>query len=53
MPEVEANTDNVSQVPEARINDIADCDGLAIDTPIYCGGLSSAMKHLFDNAAKI
>jgi hypothetical protein len=41
------------KVPEATVHDLADCDGLAIGTPVYWGGMSYATKVFLDSAAKL
>lgn len=38
-------------VPEARIQDFESCDGLALGSPVYWGGMSYALKHYLDSAA--
>jgi NAD(P)H dehydrogenase (quinone) len=53
MPGLEKRYHEFSHVPEATINDLADCDGLAIGTPNYWGGMSYATKHFLDSTAKL
>lgn len=53
MPGLEKRHHEFSQVPEATIHDLADCDGLAIGTPVYWGGMSYATKHFLDSAARL
>jgi NAD(P)H dehydrogenase (quinone) len=37
MPGLEKKTHDVSHVPEARIEDLLECDGLAIGSAVYWG----------------
>lgn len=53
MPGLEKRHYDYSHVPVATIHDLADCDGLAIGTPVYWGGMSYATKHFLDSAAKL
>jgi multimeric flavodoxin WrbA len=53
MPGLEKRHHEFSQVAEATIHDLEDCDGLAIGTPVYWGGVSYATKHFLDSAARL
>ena len=53
MPGLDKRHHEFSQVPDATVYDLADCDGLAVGTPIYWGGMSSATKHFLDSAARM
>ena len=51
MPGLRVVHHQFEHVPEAKIQDLEDCDGLALGTPVYWGGMSYAMKHYLDSAA--
>jgi NAD(P)H dehydrogenase (quinone) len=42
-----------AQIPEARVEDLLDCDGLALGTAVYWGNMSYATKYFLDTAAKL
>ena len=52
MPGLEARHHDCSHVPQANINDLVDCDGLA-RTAVYWGNMSYATKYFLDSAAKL
>jgi hypothetical protein len=51
MPGLRVVHHQFEHVPEATIQGLEDCDGLALGTPVYWGGMSYAMKHYLDSAA--
>lgn len=51
MPGLQERHYDFSHVPEATVHDLANCDGLAIGTPVYWGNMSYATKHFLDSAA--
>lgn len=53
MPGLEARHHEFSHVPEARIEDLVDCDGFALGTPIYWGNMSYAMSYFLNSAARL
>lgn len=53
MPGLQKRHYEFSQIPAATIHDLADCDGLAIGTPVYWGGMSYATKYFLDSAGKL
>ena len=53
MPGLEKRHHDYSHVREATIQDIVDCDGLALGSPVYWGGMSYATKHFLDSAARL
>ena len=53
MPGLTKRYHEFSHVPEATAHDLADCDGLAVGTPVYWGGMSYATKVFLDSAAKL
>ena len=53
MPGLRKINHQFSHVPEATVQDLADCDGLAIGAPNYWGSMSYATKHYLDSAATL
>lgn len=53
MPGLEMRHHEYSHVTQATIQDLVDCDGLALGSPIYWGGMSYATKHFLDSAARL
>ena len=53
MPGLEKRHYEFSHIPEATIHDLANCDGLAIGTPVYWGNMSYATKFFLNSAAKL
>ncbi|MGE0697852.1 MAG: NAD(P)H-dependent oxidoreductase [Hyphomicrobiaceae bacterium] len=53
MPGLEARHYDFAHIPEATIDDLADCDGLALGSPVYWGGMSYATKLFLDSAARL
>jgi NAD(P)H dehydrogenase (quinone) len=53
MPGLEKRQHEYSHVAKASIEDLVNCDGLALGSPIYWGGMSYAMKHFLDSAARL
>ena len=53
MPGLRQICQRFSHLPEATVQDLADCDGLAIVAPYYWGSMSYATKHFLDSAAKL
>jgi NAD(P)H dehydrogenase (quinone) len=53
MPGLDKKHYDFSHVPEATIENLLDCDGLAIGTPVYWGSMSYATKYFLDSAAKL
>jgi NAD(P)H dehydrogenase (quinone) len=53
MPGLRQIYHQFSHVPEATVQDLADCDGLAIGAPNYWGSMSYAAKHFLDSAAEL
>jgi NAD(P)H dehydrogenase (quinone) len=53
MPGLEKRHHDFSHVPEAKIYDLANCDGLAIGSAVYWGNMSYATKLFLDSAAKL
>jgi NAD(P)H dehydrogenase (quinone) len=53
MPGLRKRYHEFSHVPEAKIEDLADCDGLAIGTAVYWGSMSYATKLYLDSVAKL
>ena len=53
MPGLEKRHHDFSHIPEATIHDLANCDGLAIGTPVCWGNMSYATKLFLDSAAKL
>jgi NAD(P)H dehydrogenase (quinone) len=53
MPGIEERHHEFSHIKYATIQDLVDCDGLAIGTPIYWGNMSYATKYFLDSAARL
>jgi NAD(P)H dehydrogenase (quinone) len=53
MPGLKAKHHDFSRVPEATVEDLADCDGVAIGSAVYWGNMSYATKFFLDSAAKL
>ena len=53
MPGLQKRYHEFSHIPEARPEDLADCDGLAIGSPVYWGSMSYAVKLYLDRAAAL
>lgn len=53
MPGLGKRHHEFSHVSEASVQDLVDCDGLAIGSPVYWGGMSYATKHFLDSAARL
>jgi NAD(P)H dehydrogenase (quinone) len=53
MPGIEASVHDFSHVPEATVEDLLDCDGLAVGSAVYWGNMSYATKYFIDTAAKL
>lgn len=53
MPGLDKRHYDCSHVPEAEAENLLDCDGLAIGTPVYWGSMSYATKYFLDSAAKL
>ena len=53
MPGLEKRHYEFSHVAEASIEDLADCDGLALGSPVYWGSMSYATKLFLDSAARL
>ena len=53
IPGLDKRHHDFSQIPEATIHDLANCDGLALGTAVYWGNMSYAMKLFLDSAAKL
>lgn len=53
MPGLEARHHEFSHVPEARIEDLIDCEGLALGTPVYWGNMSYATSYFLNSAAQL
>ena len=53
MPGLEMRHHDYSHLHEATIQDLVDCDGLALGSPVYWGGMSYATKHFLDSAARL
>jgi len=53
MPGLERRHHDFSHIPEAKIENLVDCDGLAIGSPVYWGNMSYATKYFLDSAAKL
>lgn len=51
MPGLEERHHEFSHVKAATVQDLVDCDGLALGTPVYWGGMSYATKHFLESAA--
>ena len=56
VPKVGTGLDAVSAVPDsgppfARVEDLAECDGLVLGSPTRFGNMSSALKHFIDGTA--
>jgi NAD(P)H dehydrogenase (quinone) len=53
MAGIEKGQHDFSHMPEAKVEDLVACDGLAIGTAVYWGNMSYATKHFLDSAAKL
>lgn len=53
MSGIDQRADDFAHVPEAKIEDLLDCDGLAIGSAVYWGNMSYATKHFLDSAARL
>ena len=53
MPGLEKRHHEFSDVPEAKIDDLVSCDGVAIGTPVYWGNMSYATKYFLDSAGRL
>jgi NAD(P)H dehydrogenase (quinone) len=53
MVGIEKGRYEFSHIPEAKVEDLVACDGLAIGTAVYWGNMSYATKHFLDSAAKL
>ena len=51
MPGLGKRHHEFSHVKAATVQDLVDCDGLALGTPVYWGGMSYATKHFLESAA--
>lgn len=53
MPGLEKRHHDFSHVLEARVEDLVECDGVAIGTAVYWGNMSYATKHFLDSTARL
>lgn len=53
MPGLEERHHEFSNVKTATVQDLVDCDGLALGTPVYWGGMSYATKYFLESAASL
>jgi NAD(P)H dehydrogenase (quinone) len=53
MVGIEKKHDDFSAVPEATVEDLVACDGVAIGTAVYWGNMSYATKFFLDSAARL
>jgi len=53
MPGLERRHYDFTHVPQASIEDLADCDGLALGSPVYWGSMNYATKLFLDSAARL
>ena len=48
-----ARKEGFADLPEAVIEDLLDCDGVALGTAVYWGNMSYATKYFLDTAARL
>ena len=53
LPKVDNRKSDFSHIPVVRVEDLEDCDGLAIGTPVFWGNMSSATKYFFEQTMKL
>lgn len=53
MPGLERRHHDYAHIPVASIEDLADCDGLALGTPVYWGNMSYATSHFLGSAGRL
>jgi NAD(P)H dehydrogenase (quinone) len=53
MSGIDRRAHDFAHVPEAKIEDLVDCDGLALGSAVYWGNMSYATKHFLDSAARL
>ncbi len=53
LPKADNRKSDFSHIPIVRVEDLEDCDGLAIGTPVFWGNMSSATKYFFEQTMKL
>ena len=53
LPKVDNRKSDFSHIPVARVEDLEDCDGVAIGTPVFWGNMSSATKYFLEQTMQL
>ena len=53
MSGLDETVHNYLHIPEAVVEDLVHCDGIALGFSVYWGNMNYAMKHFLDSAAKL
>ena len=53
MSGIDDKVHDFSHIEEAKVEDLVNCDGIAIGTAVYWGNMSYATKYYLDSAAKL